>query len=321
MTLINKTPKIELHVHFEGAVRPATLLEIARRNDVPLPATTVEELQNFLHYRDFSHFIEMFVIVAGALRTAEDFRQIVAAYAGEAAAHGAVYIEGIFSPGRARRLEVGWDEIFSGYCDGVQEAEESHGVLVRLTPDIYRGEPVLEACEVAEWAVRFKDRGVVGLGLGGLEADFPPEIYARPFAIARDNGLGSVPHAGEFAGPASIRGAIRALGADRIRHGIRAIEDAVLVSELADLGIVLDVCPTSNLCTGAVKSLSDHPLPKLTAAGVSCSISTDDPTMFNTDLTNEYEIAATLGIPAECAYEAGLIGALCDDDTRSRLST
>jgi len=157
------------------------------------------------------------------------------------------------------------------------------------------------------------------VGLGGLEAEFPPEPYAPAFTLAESLGLASVPHAGEVAGPASVRGALEALGADRLRHGIRAVEDSGLVAELADRGIVLDVCPLSNLRTGAVPSLAEHPLPQLVAAGVRCSISTDDPAMFDTDLTRDYEAAATLGVSPRSAYEAGLAGAVCDEETRQQL--
>jgi aminodeoxyfutalosine deaminase len=259
-------------------------------------------------------------LTTNALRTAEDFRQIVVDYAAEAASHGAVYIEGIFSPAERVARGVTWDSIFSGYCDGAAEAQEEHGVVVRLTPDIYRGASLDDACEVARWAARFKERGVVGLGLGGLEAAYPPEPYAPAFAIAKDAGLGSVPHAGEVAGPDSIRGAIEALGADRIRHGIRAIEDPDLVTELVDRRLVLDVCPTSNLRTKAVSSLDMHPLPQLVAAGVPCTVSTDDPAMFDTDLGREYQLLSTMGIDAAAVYEAGVRGALCDEATRQRLT-
>jgi aminodeoxyfutalosine deaminase len=139
------------------------------------------------------------------------------------------------------------------------------------------------------------------------------------FERARGEGLASVPHAGEVAGPASVRGALDGLGADRIRHGIRAVEDESLVDELRDRELVLDVCPLSNLKTGAVESLGAHPLPRLVAAGVHCSISTDDPAMFDTDLSRDYAAAAQLGVSPRAAYEAGLRGALCDDETRARL--
>jgi aminodeoxyfutalosine deaminase len=312
-------PKIELHVHLEGTVRPATLLEIARRNDYALPADTVEELTALYEFRDFEHFIEVWVLTTNALRTRDDFRQVVVDYAAEAAAHGAVYVEGIFSPAERVRRGVAWDDIFAGYCDGAEEAREQHGVEVRLTPDIVRGFPLDEAEPVVRYSAAYAERGVVGVGLGGLEAQYPPEPYAPVFELAKAEGLGSVPHAGEVAGPPSIRGALDALHADRIRHGFRAVEDEELVAELAERRIVLDVSPVSNVRTGAVASLAEHPLPRLVESGVLCSISTDDPAMFGTDLEQDYEAAAKLGVTPQSAYEAGVEGALCDDATRQRL--
>jgi aminodeoxyfutalosine deaminase len=308
-------PKIELHVHLEGTVRPDTLREIARRNDYALP----DELESLYRFRDFAHFIEVWILTTNALRTEADFRQVVVDYAREAAVHGAVYLEGIFSPAERVARGIGWDEIFSGYCDGAEEAREKHGVEVRLTPDIYRGASAEQAEHVVRYSAKYRERGVVAVGLGGLEAEFPPEPYEPAFTLARSLGLSSVPHAGEAAGAPSVRGALEELGADRIRHGIRSVEDSGLVTELADRGTVLDVCPLSNLRTGVVRSLEEHPLPQLVTAGVRCSISTDDPAMFDTDLTRDYDAAATLGVTPRAAYEAGLAGALCDDETRERL--
>jgi aminodeoxyfutalosine deaminase len=314
-------PKIELHVHLEGTVQPQTLLEIAHRNDYALPCSTAEELRRLYQFRDFAHFIDVWVLTTNALRTAEDFRRVVVEYAAEAASHGAVYIEGIFSPSERVRRGVDWDEIFSGYCDGAQEARETCGVDVRLTPDIVRGFTLQEAETVVRYAAKYRERGVVGVGLGGLEAQHPPEPFAGAFALARAEGLGSVPHAGEVSGAASIRGAIEALGADRIRHGIRAVDDPSLLRELAAREIVLDVCPISNVCTKAVPSLAEHPLPQLVSAAVRCSVSTDDPAMFGTDLTREYEAAASLGVEPQSLYAAGVAGALCEEETRVRLAS
>ena len=312
-------PKIELHVHLEATVRPPTLLEIAKRNDYALPCETIEELTALYEFRDFEHFIEVWVLTTNALRTADDFRQVVVDYAAEAAGHGAVYFEGIFSPAERVRRGVDWDEVFSGYCDGAQEALERHRVEVRLTPDIPRGFSLDEAEDTVRYAAKYRDRGVVGVGLGGLEAQYPPEPYERAFELARAEGLGSVPHAGEVVGAASVRGALEALGADRIRHGIRAEEDPGLVRELVGRRVVLDVCPISNLRTGAVRSLAEHPLPRLVAAGALCSISTDDPAMFDTDLSRDYEAATSFGLDPRCFYEAGVQGALCDEETRAKL--
>jgi aminodeoxyfutalosine deaminase len=306
-------------VHLEGTVRPATLLEIARRNDYGLPADTEEGIAALYEFRDFAHFIEVWILTTNALQHADDFRQVVVDYAAEAASHGAVYVEGIFSPAERARRGVRWEDMFDGYCDGADEARELHGVEVRLTPDITRGFTMEEAEETVRWAARYRDRRVVGVGLGGLEAEYPPEPYAAVFERARGEGLASVPHAGEVVGPASVRGALDALGATRVRHGIRAVDDASLVDELRDRELVLDVCPISNLRTGAVGSLSDHPLRRLVTAGVHCSVSTDDPAMFDTDLTRDYDAASSLGLSPRRAYEAGVRGALCDASTNARL--
>ena len=310
-------PKIELHVHLEGAVRPETLLEIARRNGYELPVDSAEGVRALYEYRDFGHFIEVFMLTSGALERSDDFRQIVVEYAEEAHRHGAVYLEAIFSLGLWRGLDS--DVVFSGVCDGADEARERYGIEIRLTPDIARVYSLDEALQVVRYAIKYRNRGVVGVGLGGPEAEYPPEPYAPAFELARSEGLASVPHAGEHAGASSIRGALDALGARRIRHGIRAIDEPELVQELADRRVVLDVCPISNVRTGAVRSLSSHPLPQLLAAGVVCSLSTDDPAMFATDLSIEYAAAAELGLEPRTFYEAGLEGALCDEPTRARL--
>lgn len=312
-------PKIELHVHLEATVRPETLLEIARRNDYRLPATSVTELAELYRYRDFDHFMAVWALTTNAMRHYDDFHQVVVDYAQEAARHGAVYIEGIFSPIERVWRGVEWDEVFAGYCDGAAEARERHNVEVRLTPDITRGASLEEAFEAVRYAVKYRECGIVGIGLGGEENLYPPEPFAPAFRAAKEDGLASVPHAGEVVGPSSVRGALEALEADRIRHGIRAVDDPGLVREIAGRRLVLDVCPISNLRTGAVRSLDEHPLPQLIVAGVLCSISTDDPEMFDTDLSREYAAATSLGLSPRLFYDAGVEGALCDSETKSRL--
>src|SRR2546429_3816513 len=167
--------KIELHVHLEATTRPATLLEIARRNGVRLPADTVEGLTALYEFRDFKHFIDVWVMTTNCLRTADDFRQVVVDYAEEAAGFGAVYLEGIFSPPeRVLLAGLDWDVIYSGYTDGAVEAYERFGLPVRFTPDIYRnGCPAELAEECARVSVRYRERGVVGIGIGGVEPGGP----------------------------------------------------------------------------------------------------------------------------------------------------
>jgi aminodeoxyfutalosine deaminase len=315
-------PKIELHVHLEGTVGPRTLLDISRKRDLPLPVDTEEELSKLYSYRDFAHFIQIWVMTTNVLREQEDFHRITVEYAQEAASHGALYIEGIFSPAERAQRGADWQAMFEGVCDGAQEARERFGVEMRITPDIPRDlshDELEMGRETARWAARYRDSGVVGIGLGGLEDGFPPEPFKQAFDIAREGGLGSVPHAGEAAGTESIRGAIDVLGADRLRHGIVAATDPQLCTELAERGITLDVCPISNVRTGRVPSLEDHPLPKLLDAGINCSVSTDDPAMFDTDLSRDYEAAESLGADPRRLFDNGLAGALCDDATKQRL--
>ncbi|MBX6372167.1 MAG: adenosine deaminase, partial [Acidothermus sp.] len=221
---------------------------------------------------------------------------------------------------------LSWEEVFEGYCDGVAAASERYGIVVRLTPEAYRGVDPQLVGEMVRYAGRYRDRGVVGVGLGGDERACPAARYAAAFAAARELGLGVVPHAGEFprfpdgsSGADSLRETLVALQPVRVRHGIAAADDPALLDLMRDRGIVLDVCPTSNLRTRAIASLAEHPLPKLLGAGIPCTIGTDDPAIFDTDLAREYELAVTLGADPRGLYEAGVRGALCDDDLKSRL--
>ena len=312
-------PKIELHVHLEATVRPARLLEIARRNDVRPPARTERGLRRAYRFTGFDSFIRAWITTSRCLVRARDFHEVVVDYAEELAGRGCLYAEALFSPTEPMRRGTPWQEIFEGYCDGADEARERWGVDVRFTTDITRDLPVELAGDLVAWALRFRERGVLGVGLGGSENRYPPELFARPFAAAREGGLKAAPHAGELAGPASVRAALDVLHADRLRHGVRAVEDPGLLAELAARGIVCDVTPTSNLLMGVVPSLAEHPLPAMLAAGVRCSISTDDPVLMGTDLDRECAAAVRLGHTPRGMYEHALSGVFCEGDARARL--
>ena len=314
-------PKIELHVHLEGTVQPRTLLELARRNDVALPADTAEGLQELFTFTDLAHFIDVWFMVTTALQTADDFRRITVDYAEEAARHGAVYIEGIFAPTVPARNGIPLEAMFDGYCDGVQEARERLGVEVRLTPDLNRTSPPEEAARIVQHAIDRRERGVVGVGLGGVEdagaaRAIRRRVPAGPRGRAR---LGSARRRGPR--PAVDLGRARGTAAPiASATGSASLEDPALVRELLDRGTVLDVCPTANVCVGAVPSYDEHPLPEMVAAGLRCSLSTDDPAMFGIDLTSEYgEAAAPRARAAREFYEVGVEGALCDEPTRAAL--
>ncbi|MER7458664.1 adenosine deaminase family protein [Micromonospora sp. NPDC126480] len=304
-------PKIELHVHLEGTVRPALLADIAVGNGMAPPAPSPGR------FADLHDFIVTWNATTGCLRTPTDYRIALLAYAEEAAGHGAVHIEPIVDAEPRLGLD-GWADVLAACVDAAAEARERYGVSVGLTPQVFRGQDVGYAEEAARIAVRFAGRGVVGFGLSGAEGRHPTLPYARAVALARDGGLPFVPHAGEAAGPEAVR-EVLAMGAARIRHGVRAVDDPDLVTELVERGIVLDVCPTSNLRLRVADPGRPHPLTLLHHAGVRCSVSTDDPALFDITLSDEYAVAAGLGVDAASAYAAGLAGMLGTDTDRARL--
>ncbi|MEZ5124657.1 MAG: adenosine deaminase [Thermoleophilia bacterium] len=312
-------PKIELHVHLEATVGAARLRSIARRNETAVPPAAGTPVASSAAPIDFSQFITAWKTASMALRRERDFREVVVDYAGAAAAQGCVYIEAIFSASEPVRRGTSWQEVFEGYCGGGEEARARHGVEVRFTPEITRDFPPEIGEDLARWAVAYRERGVVGIGLGGSEALFPAELHTRAFAIAREGGLQAAPHAGEMAGPESVRAALDVLQAARLRHGVRAVEDAGLLAEIAARGIVCDVTPTSNVLLGVVSSLQEHPLPQLLAAGVMCSIGSDDPALLGTDLALECARATRLGHDPRTMYSHALLGAFCDESLKAHL--
>jgi aminodeoxyfutalosine deaminase len=289
---IREMPKVELHVHLEGSIRPPTLLALARRNGVTLPANDLEGLREFYRFTDFDHFIQVYFTISGCLKTVDDFSLIAYEFGADMARQSIRYAEVTFVPHiSVASTGLPFEEILAGLNDGRARAWEDFGVEFRWVLDIVRDNPETRH-QVAEWAAGAMDRGVVGLGLGGTEQGYPPEWFADAFAAAREAGLHSVPHAGEIAGPESVWGAIRALGAERIRHGVRSVEDQVLVDHLRDQQIPLEVCPTSNLCLGVYPSYEAHPIRRLWEQGVYVTVNSDDPPMFNTDLVREYQMLA-----------------------------
>ena len=289
-------PKVDLHVHLEGSMRPSTVVELARRSGVELP----EGLrQGRYEFRDFRHFIDEWVAGLRCLRTPADFRRIALELCEDQAAEGVRYAEvSVSLPDHAERLND-WDAALVAVLEGFAEGERRLGVVCRVYVDVVRGIALALSRRAMEVAVAHRDGGVVGIGLGGEER-FPPEPYADIFRDALAQGLHSIPHAGETAGPESIRGAMEALGAERIGHGIRVLEDTALVEAARDRGIAFDVCPTSNLMTRSVASLEAHPLPAMLDAGLRCTLGSDDPSMFHSFLGDEYALCRrTLGFEDE----------------------
>lgn len=289
---ISAAPKGELHVHLEGAIQPATALALAKRNHISLPVENEEELRRGFCYRDFDHFLENFRLITRCLRTQEDYEQIVYEFGAEMARQHVYYAEVTVTPSTHHLFGVPHHVYFTGMQRGRARAQADFHVeinwifnIVRKWNDATLTVPMADY--VTSVAIEGKNDGVVALGLAGSEAGAPPEPFAPWFERARAAGLHSVPHAGELEGPASIWGAITALGAERIAHGVRAIEDPALVDYLAQRRIPLDITPTSNICLGIYPNYQAHPLPQLYRAGVVITVSSDDPPLFHTTLNDE----------------------------------
>jgi adenosine deaminase len=279
-------PKAELHVHLEGSMRASTVVELAERYGVELPEGLREGRYEF---RDFRHFIDEWVAGLACLRSAEDFRRIALELCEDEAAQGVRYAEVSFSlPDHAEKFDD-WDGPMEGALEGFALGRERFGITCRMYVDVVRGIDMALSRRAMEVAAAYLGDGVIGIGLGGEER-FPPEPYASIFRAGLERGLHSIPHAGETHGPGSIRGALEALGAERIGHGIRVLEDPALVEEACSRGIAFDVCPTSNAMTRSVASLSEHPLGAMLDAGLTCTLASDDPSMFHSWIADEYEV-------------------------------
>ena len=265
-----RMPKAELHVHLEGSIRPTTLLQLARRNGISLPAQDVEGLQDFYRYRDFGHFVEVYVTITGCLRTPDDYRLIAYEFGADCARQNIRYAEVTFTVATNMRLTgLPWRTLLEGLNEGRAQARDEFGVDWCWVLDISRNHPETQD-QVLEitLAARDQDQGVVALGLGGSEVDFPPELFESSFSRARQAGLPRVPHAGETVGPESIWTALRLLHADRLGHGVRCIEDPVLMEYLRERQVPLELCPTSNICLDVYPDYAAHPLRQLWDAGL-----------------------------------------------------
>jgi adenosine deaminase len=292
---LRAAPKAELHLHLQGAVRPATLMELARRHEVALPLSSVEEFSSWFRFRDFPHFAEVNAVLRACLVEPADLELVVHELGAELAAQNVRYAEVSFTPGPEVWSGRHRHDFLLGLTRGRALALRDSGTEINFVFDIprrtVRRYPELPLIDFAtQAAIDGKNDGVVALGLAGTELGNPPEPFAAWFEQALAAGLHSAPHAGETDGPASVWGALRALGAERLGHGVRSTEDPSLVAYLVEHGIPLEVCPTSNLRLGVYASLDDHPLPFLHTAGVLVTINTDTPAMFGTTMGDELSL-------------------------------
>src|SRR6202050_1773292 len=299
-TPIDNLPKAELHLHLEGAIRSQTATQLAARHGVSL---TPEDIAARYNYSDFRGFLETFKWVTSFLRGPEDYALITRNLAEELWEQNVVYAEITVSAGVMPRRTQNVEANFQAIREVAQSVPFSR-LKTAWIFDATRQFGHDAAMEVARWAAKLQSSGVVAFGMGGDELAFPTVNFRPAFDYARQQGLHTVCHAGEIGGPDSVREAIELLGAERIGHGIAVMRDPAFADTLAMRRVVLEICPTSNLCTGALArqvekvdaSLRDHPLPDFIKRGISVTLSTDDPGMFHTDLLTEYSKVAGLGV-------------------------
>ena len=290
-SFIARLPKAELHLHLEGSIRPETLREMAKGKSLLRREVTrwiSRRRAERFHYGDFKGFLKSFGVVALLLKSPEDYALATTRLAEWLAAQNARYAEVILSAGVVLWKKQSVDEVFDAVERAAREARARTDVRLQWIFDAVRQFGVEHAREVLRWAIIFRERGVVALGIGGDEAAGPPELFTNIFREAREAGLRLTAHAGESVGPDSIRKAVELLGAERIGHGLSAIQDPEVMALLRDRRIPLEVCPTSNVATGLVKRLQDHPLPRFLEAGLAVTLNSDDPAMFGTSLQDEF---------------------------------
>lgn len=280
-------PLVELHCHLEGTVAPDVALRLAARHGVDL-AGLIDERGQY-RWRTFEEFLSAYDRMADAIMAPEDYADLTECYYRAMAEKGLIYGEAFISPDHAIRHGMSYRTMVEAVSEGAARVEARHEIAIRLILIAVRHYGVAAAEAVAQLAHSEPHRRVTGFGMGGAEDYLAPKDFARAFAIARDAGLRLTCHAGEMMGAGSVRAVIEDLGVERVGHGVRAIEDPELVALIRERGIVLEVCPGSNIALGVYPDHRAHPVKRLIEAGVQVTLSSDDPPFFATDIRREYE--------------------------------
>jgi aminodeoxyfutalosine deaminase len=280
-------PKAELHLHLEGAIDPATLLELRKQHGKD---STVDEVAHFYEYKDFAGFLMAFKEITEDLQTAADYELITYRLMEKLKTENVLHAEVYVSVGVNLWRKQDFASIFEGLERGRERGERDFGVSLLWIFDAVRQFGAEKAKSVAELAVRYKDRGVVGFGIGGDEAKAAAELFREVYSYAADHELRLTAHAGESAGPESVWGALN-IRAERIGHGLTAAHDPELVEELSRRQIPVEICMTSNLRTGVCPALAEHPVRRYFDQGIMVTLNSDDPAMFGTTLAGEYQLA------------------------------
>lgn len=315
-------PKLELHLHLEGAAPPALIKQLAFEKKLDI--SNIFTPDGGYDYRDFWHFLEVYEAATSVLTGPEEFKRLTRAVLDESAAHGVIYTEAFLSPDFCGGRDVGaWREYLAAIREAADEARAAHGIEMRGIITAIRhfgGDPARETALCAqETAGDF----ITGFGMGGDEKSGHPKDFAYAFDMAREAGLRLTTHAGEWGGAQEVRASLDALKVERVGHGVQSIDDPALIERLVEEGIVLEVCPGSNVFLGVYPQLSAHPIERLRSEGVKVTVSTDDPPFFRTTMSREYEdLERVFGWDVARFTEVNMVAAeaaFCDDETRAAL--
>lgn len=316
-------PKVELHLHLEGAAPPAFIAGLAKEKHLDIVGV-FDDRGNY-RYKDFWDFLKVYEAATSALQSPRDYQRLVLAVLEESAKSGVVYCETFLSPDFCGGRDVGaWKEYLHAMQEAADQAEREMGITLRGIITCIRHFGPYKARETARCAAETAGNWIVGFGIAGDEKIGAPKDFRWSFDCAREAGLRLTAHAGEWGGPESVRDAVRDLEVERIGHGVRAIEDLALVDELAEKGIVLEVCPGSNVTLGIYPGFKAHPIAELDRRGVKVTISTDDPPFFHTTMAREYDELHKAFDWDEGQFmhiaRQSLDAAFCDADTKARIS-
>ncbi len=315
-------PKIELHLHLEGGAPPAFIRGLAREKSMDISG--IFDADGNYRFKDFRDFLKVYEAATGTLQSPMDYRRLTLAVLEESAASGVVYSETFLSPDFCGGRDIGaWKEYLHAIREAADEAERTMGITLRGIVTCIRHFGPDKARETALCAAETAGDFITGFGIAGDEQIGQPRDFRWAFDCAREAGLRITAHAGEWGGPESVRTALADLNPERIGHGVRAIEDMALVDELAERGIVLEVCPGSNVALGLYKNWRAHPIAELDRRGVRVTVSTDDPPFFHTTMAREYDrLAEALGWDKPQFLriaKQSLDAAFCDADTKARI--
>jgi len=319
--MTNKVLKAEIHVHLEAAITPNLCRKFAKRNNVEISEDIFGNEYAYA-WDDFYDFLKKYDIITSVIQTPEDYYELTYNYLKECAKENVIYVEAMISSTHAKLKGMTYNSFLEGVIKGARKAEEEFGIISRYIINGIRHLGSDSVYNTAKEVLENRHPNVVGFGLAGDELHFPPKLFVNTFDMIKKENFSITVHAGEWDGPEKIRDAIKLLHPTRLGHGVRAIEDSMLVDEICDLDIVLEICPTSNVATKIYASYKDHPVKELYDRGVKITVNSDDPPFFNATVAGEYKVMSDLGLSDSellSLTHNAIHYSFCDNNTKNKL--